>query len=104
MDTREAKPGRNGALSLRAAAELIAGESLSIHDAEVMLVHVVEHGELAANIKRWATEQWAGDGLPGNINHQETSIARADLEAWRERRLGAGRIPPGAQSANGSPT
>ena len=75
-------------LSLREAAELLVSGSgsLSFHDAEVMLVHAIEHGELHANIKRWATEQWDGSGLPGNINQQETRIERADLEAWRKGR------------------
>ena len=85
------EPGQGTALSLREAAELLAGGSLSFHDAEVRLVHAIEHGELHANIKRWATEQWGGSGLPGNINQQETLIERADLEVWRKSRSGAGR-------------
>ena len=86
MDKQEPRQGT--ALSLREAAELLVSGSgsLSFHDAEVMLVHAVEHGELSANIKRWATEQWDGSGLPGNINQQETLIERADLEAWRKGR------------------
>ncbi len=83
--------GHGTSLSLREATELLAGESLSFHDAEVALIHAVEHGELNANIKRWATEQWDGSGLPGNINQQETLIERADLEAWRKSRSGAER-------------
>lgn len=91
MDKRE--QGHGTALSLREAAELLVSGSgaLSFRDAEVMLVHAVEHGELHANIKRWATEQWDGSGLPGNINQQETLIERADLEAWRTRRPAAGK-------------
>ncbi|MFB0934736.1 MAG: hypothetical protein QMB52_03115 [Propionivibrio sp.] len=83
--------GHGTSLSLREAAELLAGGSLSFHDAEVALIHAVEHGELNANIKRWATEQWDGSGLPGNVNQQETLIERADLEAWRKNRSGAER-------------
>jgi len=89
MDTRER--GQGTALSLREAAELLAGGSVSFHEAEVALIHAVEHGALNANIKRWATEQWDGNGLPGNINQQETLIERADLEVWRKSRSGAGR-------------
>ncbi len=89
MEKRE--QGQGTALSLREAAELLAGGSVSFHDAEVMLIHAVEHGELHANIKRWATEQWDGSGLPGNINQQETLIERADLEAWRKRSPATGK-------------
>lgn len=89
MEKRE--QGQATALSLREAAELLAGGSGSCHDAEVMLIHAVEHGELHANIKRWATEQWDGSGLPGNINQQETLIERADLEAWRKRSPATGK-------------
>lgn len=70
-------------LSLHEAAQLLAAGSLSAHDAQVLLVHAIEHGELPANIKRWGTEQWSGNQLPGNINPRETWIERADLEAWQ---------------------
>lgn len=79
------------ALTLQEAAQLLATGALSLRDAEVMLVHAIEHGELNANIKRWATEQWSGSGLPGNINQQETLIERADLEAWRKRGVALGK-------------
>jgi hypothetical protein len=36
-----------------------------------------------ANVKHWATEQWDGALLPGNINPRETHIERSDLDAWR---------------------
>ena len=52
----------------------------------VALAHAIEHGELAANVKRWATEQWEGRQLPGNINRLETFIERADLAAWQGSR------------------
>lgn len=56
-------------LSLRDAAELLVTGLVSAHDAEVILAHAIEHGELQANVKRWATEQWEGG------NCQATSIA-----------------------------
>lgn len=75
-------------LTLREAAKLLAGEGVSPHDAEVLLASAIQHGELHANVKRWATEQWDGQMLPGNIDPRETFIDRADLEAWRSRREG----------------
>ena len=72
-------------LSLRDAARLLASQDLSAHDAEVLLANAIQHCELHANVKRWATEQWDGQGLPGNINPRETCIERSDLEAWRKR-------------------
>ena len=71
-----------GALSLHEAAQLIATDLLSERDAEVMLAHAIEHNKLRANVKRWATEQWEGKQLPGNINRLETFIERADLDLW----------------------
>lgn len=71
-------------LTLQEAARLLPATSL--HDAEVELAHAIEHGALHANVKRWATEQWEGRQLPGNINRLETWIARADLDAWLARR------------------
>ena len=71
-------------LSLAEAAQLLATESLSIHDIEVSLIHAIEHGKLPANIKRWSTEQWDDKRLPGNINARETVIDRVDLEAWQK--------------------
>lgn len=76
--------GKNG-LSLHEAAGLLASDSLSLHDAEMLLARAIEHGELHANIKRWATEQWEGRQLPGNLNRLETCVLQADFEAWRTR-------------------
>lgn len=70
-------------LTLREAATLLAGEGMSVHDAEVVLANAIQHCELHANVKRWATEQWDGQMLPGNINPRETFIERSDLDAWR---------------------
>lgn len=69
-------------LSLQDAAQRIATGLISAHDAEVMLAHAIEHNELHANVKRWATEQWEGRQLPGNINRLETFIDLAELESW----------------------
>lgn len=69
-------------LTVSEAAQLMATGLVSEHDAEMMLARAIEHGELHANVKRWATEQWEGKQLPGNINRLETFIARADLDAW----------------------
>lgn len=72
-------------LSLLEAARLMTSDTLSEHDAEVLLANAIQRGELHANIKRWATEQWEGRQLPGNINRLETYIPRADFEGWRIR-------------------
>ena len=77
-------PSQKTFLSLEEAAQLLGTESLSVHDAEVSLIHAIEHGMLPANIKRWSTEQWDDKQLPGNINARETRIERADLEAWQK--------------------
>lgn len=69
-------------LTVAEAAQLMANGLISEHDAEMMLARAIEHGELHANVKRWATEQWEGKQLPGNINRLETFIARADLDVW----------------------
>ena len=69
-------------LTLFEAAQVMASGLISEHDAEMMLARAIEHGELHANVKRWATEQWEGKQLPGNINRLETFIARADLDVW----------------------
>ena len=71
-------------MSLHDAARLMETATRSVHDAEVMLAHAIEHVELHANVKRWATEQWEGKQLPGNINRLETFIEQTDLEAWRK--------------------
>lgn len=70
-------------LTLREAAKLLAGEGMSAHDAEVLLATAIQRCELHANVKRWATEQWDGQQLAGNINPRETSIERSHLDAWR---------------------
>lgn len=71
-------------LSLVEAANLLLDPLTSLHDAEVMLARAIEHGELPANVKRWATEQWEGRQLPGNINRLETLIDRQQLNSWRQ--------------------
>lgn len=73
-------------LSLHAAATEISLSPEHVHECEVVLAHAIEHGELAANVKRWATEQWEGRQLPGNINRLETFIERTELAAWQARR------------------
>lgn len=82
--TREPRttPAQTSALSLHDAALAMAGTDLSAHDAARALAQAIEHGELHANVKRWASEQWEGHQLPGNINPQETFVERGDLEAW----------------------
>lgn len=82
MDTLE--PSQKVTLSLDEAAQQLATASLSVHDAEVNLIHAIEHGKLQANIKRWATEQWDEKHLPGNINAQETRIKCSDLAVWQK--------------------
>ncbi|MDP2880690.1 MAG: hypothetical protein Q8N89_03800 [Azonexus sp.] len=73
-------------LSLHDAALALATGPDAEHEVEVELAHAIEHGELRANVKRWATEQWEGRQLPGNINRLETFIERAELDAWQRRR------------------
>ena len=72
-------------LSLHEAAQTLAAEADDLHATEVMLAHAIEHGDLHANVKRWATEQWEGRQLPGNINRLETRIELAELDAWLKR-------------------
>jgi hypothetical protein len=74
------------ALSLHQAALTLARGDDAVHAAEVELAHAIEHGELHANVKRWATEQWEGRQLPGNINRLETFIEPSELAAWQSRR------------------
>ena len=76
---------RGTPLTLREAAKLLTGEDMSAHDAEVLLANAIQQCELHANVKRWATEQWDGPALPGNINARETYIERSDLDAWHSR-------------------
>ncbi len=76
-------------LSLHEAARTLSARPDDLHEVEVMLAHAIEHGELHANVKRWATEQWEGLQLPGNINRLETYIERSELSAWQQRRPAA---------------
>lgn len=80
--------GSETSLSLHQAAQMLAGTSLSVRDAEVRLALAIDRGELVADILRWATEQWEGERLEGNIDRMRTFIERADLEAW----LGTGGL------------
>ncbi|PKO37929.1 MAG: hypothetical protein CVU33_10680 [Betaproteobacteria bacterium HGW-Betaproteobacteria-6] len=82
-------PPNDSCLSLHDAAQLLATGPDTQHEIEVALAHAIEHGELQANVKRWATEQWEGRQLPGNINRLETFIERTDLDAWQRSRLPA---------------
>lgn len=82
MGTQQLDPKTR--LSLLEAAQLLATDASSVHEVEVSLAQAIEHGQLPASVKRWATEQWEGKQLPGNINRRETFITRADLEAWRK--------------------
>lgn len=70
-------------LSLHDAAKSLSSAADDIHAIEVELAHAIEHGDLHANVKRWATEQWEGNQLPGNINRLETFIDPAELAAWQ---------------------
>lgn len=82
MDTQ--KLNLKTTLSLHEAAQLLSATAGSVHDSEVTIAHAIEHGELQANVKRWATEQWEGKQLPGNINRLETFIERTVLDAWQK--------------------
>ena len=73
-------------LSLHDVAKSLSSAADDIHAIEVELAHAIEHGDLHANVKRWATEQWEGNQLPGNINRLETFIDPAELAAWQARR------------------
>lgn len=77
---------QKGTLSLFEAARLLSETLESEHDMEVVLAEAIERGELTADTKRWATEQWQGKQLPGNINWLETYISRRDLDAWLARK------------------
>lgn len=82
MTTQASRP-----MNLHDAARQLAGSDAgAAHDLEVVLAHAIEHGELHANVKRWATEQWEGRQLPGNINRLETWIEPGELAAWQGRR------------------
>lgn len=73
-------------LTLHEAACSLAASPDEVHDRETELAHAIEHGALSANVKRWATEQWEGRQLPGNINRLETRIERSELANWQQRR------------------
>jgi hypothetical protein len=79
------EPGSNSLTLLEAAREM-SSAAMAEHDAEVLLASAIQRGELHANIKRWATEQWEGRQLPGNINRLETCIGREDFDAWLNSR------------------
>lgn len=70
-------------LSLHEAAVALAADPGQVHATEIRLAQAIEHGDLHADIVRWATEQWEGNHLPGNLNARMTRIAAADLAAWR---------------------
>lgn len=73
-------------LNLHQAAQMLASGEQQVRAAEIELARAIEHGELHANVKRWATEQWEGRQLPGNINRLETYIEPGELDAWQQRR------------------
>ena len=73
-------------LSLREAAQLLSDEGLGLHEAEILLASAIQRCELHADVMRWATEQWDGRHLPGNINGRQTRIERADFDVWRSHR------------------
>lgn len=72
-------------LTVHEAALLIASPGLSAEAAEMQLSHAIDRGELAASITRWATEQWDGERLEGNIDRARTRLARCDLDRWLGR-------------------
>jgi len=72
-------------LSLHEAAQRLISGLISEHDAEVILANAIEHGELHANIKRWSSEQWEGEKLPGNLSRRETFIELKALEEWQNK-------------------
>ena len=72
-------------LSVHEAAQLLAGGSLLVADAEKMLSHAIDREELPASIMRWASEQWDGEQLEGNIDRTRTLIERSDLDDWVKR-------------------
>ena len=70
-------------LTVHEAAMLIAADADGVRAAELRIASAIEHGTLPADIFRWATEQWHGEALPGNIDRQRTFVSRADLDTWR---------------------
>ena len=72
-------------LTVHEAGLLIASPALSAEAAEKQLSHAIDRGELPASITRWATEQWDGERLEGNIDRARTRLARRDLDHWLGR-------------------
>ena len=73
-------------LSVHDAARLLSSDAASLRAAEIQLALAIDRGELPANILRWATEQWEGERLEGNIDRMRTLIQRADLDTWLQCR------------------
>ena len=69
-------------LCVHDAARLLSSDAISLRGTEIELALAVDRGELPANILRWATEQWEGERLEGNIDRMRTFIERVDLDAW----------------------
>ncbi|MBS1158510.1 MAG: hypothetical protein H6R15_929 [Proteobacteria bacterium] len=69
-------------LTLHEAAQLLVATGTSAHGAEMMLARAIELGELQATLKRWTTEQWSGEKIPGHLRRAETFIIRNDLRSW----------------------
>ncbi len=85
-------------LTLQEAALRMPGHQDKTHEAETLLAEAIEHGNLPASIQRWATEQWQGGRLPGNLNPLTTTIREADLNAWLEKQFATGsqaKVPIG---------
>mgnify|MGYP001388101549 CR=1 FL=1 len=81
MEDRQALRGK-ATLSLHEAARLMAGDGAAVREVEGALAHAIESGALAADVVRWATEQWDGERLEGNIDRMRTHVERRDLETW----------------------
>ena len=77
---------KHGDLTLHEAALRMPGYQDKTHEAETLLAEAIEHGNLPASIQRWATEQWQGKQLPGNLNRLTTTIRESDLNNWLEKR------------------
>jgi hypothetical protein len=74
---------RKTTLSLHEAAQLLSAAGGALDATEARLAQAVDQGELPASITRWASEQWDGARLEGNIDRIRTLITRADLDAWQ---------------------
>lgn len=77
-------------LSIHQAALLLCAGGGPVRETEVRLARAIDHGDLPADILRWATEQWAGEQLPGNLDRTRSFIRRADLDAWLARQDSTG--------------